>query len=282
MSRKHPSSLDYETLLHELALKNWRSSLLEGDFARAIHNARGLSRSRDPFWRWQGSLDLAVTHLCQGQKERARETLHSAKECCRESPGLRIPALEIEAHLGLETGGPRRALEAARDASVETPLLLYFEGLAHARLSDRAAAESAARKLRESGDPLGFALSRHVSAETHPGAALETLGEAEAELRRERLSSPAGILVRFALASTLFDRGDWDSALGAFENVLRDEEALLHWPIPFIRALYYRGRIRALRGERGASADGERFLFYWGTGDIDRERVLEARQWVNA
>ena len=58
MDRRPPSSLDYETLLHELALKNWRQSVLQQDFPRALSNAGQLARSRDRFWRWQGSLDL--------------------------------------------------------------------------------------------------------------------------------------------------------------------------------------------------------------------------------
>ena len=61
---KTPSSLDYETLLHELALKNWRLALLERDFTRALSNAEKLARSRDRFWRWQGLLDVSTTRLC--------------------------------------------------------------------------------------------------------------------------------------------------------------------------------------------------------------------------
>jgi tetratricopeptide (TPR) repeat protein len=284
MNRKQPSSLDYETLLHELALKNWRRSLLEGDFARAIQNAGQLARSRDRFWRWQGSLDLAVTHLCQGRIESAREVLEAAKECFREVPGLRAPAFEIEAHLWLETGRPHRALEAARDASIATPVLSYLSGLARARLADLDAAASAARDLVRGGTPLELALSRHVAAETHPGTAVETLLEGASSLPRpEGDPSTAGILVRFALASALFERGDLEPALGHFDEMLHDEEVLLYWPIPFIRALFFRGRARELRGDQsGASADGKRFLSFWGMGDLDRERVDEARQWVKS
>ncbi|MGH9391495.1 MAG: hypothetical protein ACRD1Z_17965 [Vicinamibacteria bacterium] len=284
MDRKQPSSLDYETLLHELALKNWRRSLLEGDLSRALQNAGQLARSRDRFWRWQGSLDLAVTHLCQGLSESAREALEAAKECFREVPGLRAPAFEIEAHFWLETGRPPRALEAVRGASIETPVLLYFRGLAQARLADLEAAASASRDLARGGTPLEIALSHHVAAESRPEAAVETLLQCAASLPRpDGNPSTAGILVRFALASVLFERGELSSALGVFEQVLHDEEAVLYWPIPFIRALFFRGRIRALRGdESGASADGERFLSFWGTGDLDRERVDEARHWVKA
>ncbi len=284
MDRKQPSSLDYESLLHELALKNWRRSLLAADFPRALQNADQLARSRDRFWRWQGSLDKAVTHLCQGRSESARESLEAAKACFREVPGLRAPALEIEAHFWMETGRPRRALEAALEADVETPVLSYLRGLAHARLAQRESAESIARDLARPGSPLGRALSRHVAAETRPEAAVELLTEGESSLAlTEGGAASAGILVRFALASALLERRKMESALAAFDEVLRDAEAVLHWPIPFIRALFFRGRIHALGGnEPGASADGARFLSWWAMGDLDRERVDEARHWVKS
>jgi tetratricopeptide (TPR) repeat protein len=283
VEKRKPSSLDYETLLHELALNNWRRSLLRRDFARALQNAEELVRSRDRFWRWQGSLDLAVTHLCQGRSKSAREALEATKECFREAPGLSTPALEIEAHFFLETGRPHRTLEVLRGASIETPLLSYLRGLAQARLGDLEAAASVARDLGASGGPLELAFSRHVAAETRPGGALQALIQQTASLPRDLDSSSGGILVRFALASALFERGELESALGVFDEVLRDEESVLSWPIPFIRALFFRGRIRALRGdESGAIADGDRFLSFWGTGDLDRERVDEARQWVKA
>jgi hypothetical protein len=134
------------------------------------------------------------------------------------------------------------------------------------------------------GTPLELALSRHVAAETHPGTAVETLLEGASSLPRpEGDPSTAGILVRFALASALFERGDLEPALGHFDEMLHDEEVLLYWPIPFIRALFFRGRARELRGDQsGASADGKRFLSFWGMGDLDRERVDEARQWVKS
>jgi hypothetical protein len=282
MSRKHPSSLDYETLLHELALKNWRRSLLEGDVARATQNAEKLAESRDRFWRWQGFLDLSVTCLCRGRGREAREALESAKACFREFPGLLAPALEIEAHYWLETGRPHRTIEIARAAPAATPLLLYFGALASARLSDPGRSALAARELSHGEAPLAAALSRHVAAETDPARAVEHLAEAEGSLG-DPAPSNEGVLIRFALAAALAGKGELERALRLFDLLLRDPEALLFWPIPFIRALFFRGRIRALLGDlAGASDDGKRFLAYWETGDIDRERVEESRQWVKA
>ncbi len=282
MDKKKPSSLDYETLLHELALKNWRRAVLERDFARALSNADQLVRSRDRFWRWQGALDLAVTHLCQGNRKNALQALVAAKECFREVPGLRAPAFEMEANLWLETGKPRRALEAVLRAPIETPLLSYFGALAHARLGELDAASSAARSLARSETERELALYHHVAAELDPEAAVAHLLKGTERLPAADLSA-AATLVRYALGSSLLAKNEITAALAVFEELLRVEETVSHWPIPFIRSLFFRGRIRSLRGDHsGAAADGERFLSYWSAGGIDRERVEEARQWVKA
>ncbi|MGH9337175.1 MAG: hypothetical protein ACRD21_25805, partial [Vicinamibacteria bacterium] len=80
MTKKTPSSLDYETLLHGLALQSWRRAVLEGDFGRAFQNAGKLAQSKDRFWRWQGGLDLAITHLCRGETRGALAALETAIE----------------------------------------------------------------------------------------------------------------------------------------------------------------------------------------------------------
>lgn len=284
VGKKNPSSLDYEALLHELALKNWSRSILEADFPRALQNAGRLIQSRDRFWRWQGHLDLAVTNLCRGQSESAREALEAAKACFRDVPGLRAPAFEIEAHFWLETGRPHRTLEAARQAGTETLLLSYLRGLAHARLEDLDSARSCALALSKGENGLRIALSRHIDAESHPQTAVETLQEATGGLPRgERDPADPGIFIRFALALALMERGKLEEASGELDEVLQEEQALLHWPIPFVRALFFRARIRGRLGDdSGAATDAERFLSHWGEGDMDPERLKEARQLVNA
>jgi tetratricopeptide (TPR) repeat protein len=284
MGKKNPSSLDYEALLHELALNNWRRSILEGDFPRAIQNAAQLTQSRDRFWRWQGYLDMALTYLCQGRTESFREALEPAKDCFRDVSGLRVPAFEIETHFWLETGKPRRALDAAREAGSETPLLTYLRGLAHARLGDLDSAASCASALWRRGSGLETALSRHVTAESHPEDAVATLSRAASSLLQgERDPASAGTLVKFAFGSVLFQQGEMERAREEFDYLLMGHETLLYWPVPFVRALFYRARIRLRLGdELGASADAERLLSYWGAGDLDREPLEEARQLVKA
>jgi len=53
----------------------------------------------------------------------------------------------------------------------------------------------------------------------------------------------------------------------------------LYYLIEFVRSLYFLGEINERRGDRAKAADYyRRFLQYWGDGDIDRDRVAEARK----
>jgi len=48
--------------------------------------------------------------------------------------------------------------------------------------------------------------------------------------------------------------------------------------VEFVRSLFYFGDIAERRGDRAQAASYyARFLDYWGTGEIDRDRVASAR-----
>jgi hypothetical protein len=51
------------------------------------------------------------------------------------------------------------------------------------------------------------------------------------------------------------------------------------WPIEFVRSVYFLGQIAERQGERDkARAFYGRFVEYWGEGDMDRDRVADARK----
>jgi hypothetical protein len=50
------------------------------------------------------------------------------------------------------------------------------------------------------------------------------------------------------------------------------------WPVPYVRSFYFLGKIYEKRGEMEKSRQyHKRFYEYWKDGDIDRERVAEAK-----
>jgi tetratricopeptide (TPR) repeat protein len=289
VSEKTPSSLDYETLLHELALKNWRLALLERDFTRALSNAEKLARSRDRFWRWQGLLDVSTTRLCLGDSTGALAALAGGLDCFPDVPELGAPALEGEAHILVESGRAEEALHLTRAASPATPMLLYLRGLATARLFRGSEALAIASSLTNPDPRRGNLLERHLRAEVaiadrRYADAVDSLRDALAVSGEpSRLGSSPGVLLLYALGAALDDGDRGDEALRVFDELGSLEEALLYWPIPVVRSYYHSGRILAAKGEKARAIEAfSIFLAHWTNGDLDRDRVEEALQFVKA
>jgi tetratricopeptide (TPR) repeat protein len=293
VSEKTPSSLDYETLLHELALKNWRLALLARDFPRALSNAEKLARSRDRFWRWQGLLDVATTRLCLGDSTGALAALGAGRECYPDVPELRAPAAEIEAHILLESGRAEEALHLTRSEAPDASMLPYLRALAFARMFRAGEALEVAGALPSLHARWGHLLESHVRAEValvsgryaeaadFLVAALATFADVPG--RDSTIASSPGVILLHALGVALDESARREEALAVFEDMRRLEEALLYWPIPLVRSHYRRGRILAARGERAGALDAfTRFLTHWSRGDLDRDRVEEALQFVKA
>jgi hypothetical protein len=51
------------------------------------------------------------------------------------------------------------------------------------------------------------------------------------------------------------------------------------WPLEYVRSLYFLGKIHLEQGSTAQARDYlQRFLDHWGAGEIDHERVDEARE----
>lgn len=275
MRSKPPSSLDYDGHLHELALNNWRRALRERDVSRAEINARALTRSHDKFWRFLGGVHLALTHLSGGRASAALDALAGATRAYPEARELVCIARTQSAHVHLETNSPRQALEALEHA-VTTPATEYWRALAYARLSET----ELARKLADNLDD--DLLRAHVLVEL--GDDLELLRSAVELTADETLASPRPTVpIRYALATRLLERNQHAEATATFAEITAASDALLHWPLPYARALYRVGEqcARAHEGdfERAREAFSQ-FLHLWQDGEIDREAVAEASQFV--
>lgn len=72
--------------------------------------------------------------------------------------------------------------------------------------------------------------------------------------------------------------GDDDEAAKWFERIVESTTEHINWPIEYVRTFYFLGNIHEERGESDqASEYYRRFVNFWGDGDLDRERVGEAR-----
>jgi tetratricopeptide (TPR) repeat protein len=285
LRKKTPSSLDYEVLLRELAIERFRRAVTEEDFPRAAAVAQNLAGSSDRFWRWQGLLHLAGARLVMGESAAALLALEDARRTSPDAPPpLRAPAAEIAAHVLLETGRPKEALDVAGGSGAGSLALAYLRGLAAARLSLRELAEDAVSELARSRSRWAPALAGHVAAELDPLRAIDDLARGAHEAAEEDLAAPTpGILPTYALALSLAERGDDEEALHLFDRIAARGATALYWPIPYVRAFYHRATIHATRGETtSAQESARRFLGFWGAGDLDRGRVRDAGQLVKS
>jgi tetratricopeptide (TPR) repeat protein len=276
--RKKPSSLDYETLLHEIALRNWRRSLLSGDLPRALANAGKLAGSKDRFWKWQGQLDAATTHLAAGESSRALDALESAKKVFSGVEALRAPAFEVQAHVLVETGRPD---EAAALEGPETTPFRFHRAIACVRLSRIGEATDIADEMA-SGSLYSIVIrAEALRARERPLEAIESLRQGLSE--GSQLPSGPRIPALDTLGNALIDAGELEAASAAFEDIEALPDGLLHWPLLAVRSYYRRGEIRLELGDHhGAMGPFRTFLRFWARGELDRERVDRAAQFVIA
>ena len=94
---------------------------------------------------------------------------------------------------------------------------------------------------------------------------------------------PADELVRYAfpLALAHLQQGDSVEAAELFERIVESGAQRLHYPWEYVRSFYFLGKIAEEDGDTNAARRYyQRFLEYWGDGDIDTDRVEEARAFI--
>ena len=192
-------------------------------------------------------------------------------------------------------GGPlrpssqaERGLKEAKGGEAEWGCL-YFLALAQSRTGRAAEAAktietlTAKAKAWPSNDQMRavhelqgvLALDRRDSA----GAVAELL-QAEAMLRPRGLWDAAvpQPWIWFDLGSALLAAGRDDEAATRFQLIV-DRSERVYFPIEYVRSLYFLAQIAERRGDRDKAREYyQRFVDHWGNGDVDRERVADARR----
>jgi tetratricopeptide (TPR) repeat protein len=111
-------------------------------------------------------------------------------------------------------------------------------------------------------------------------AAIQELKKAEAMLPVTNVPGPppAHVPIWFDLGSALWQAGNADEASVRFQRIVDSTTLRTAYPLAFVRSLYFLGEIDERRGDRAkARAYYQRFVDYWGDGDLDRDRVAHAR-----
>ena len=242
---------------------------------------------------------LALLSLYRGDSAGALE--HLDRAAVHQDPGTRSAAARAQAaHVLLERGEAEPALELARMAQREGKGNypewegLFYESIAAAQLNRAGEALGLAERLRERTESIPTEKERrrrhHLLGELALArgdveTAIEDLNQAEAKLLPRGFlfpgpgaSFPPHVPIWFSLARASLEAGHEDKAAHWFEKITRSGHEHIAWPIPYVRSFYFLGRIRESRREMdSARASYRRFYELWKDGDLDRDRIAEAR-----
>jgi TolA-binding protein len=90
---------------------------------------------------------------------------------------------------------------------------------------------------------------------------------------------PPHVRIWFDYASAQMQAGNLADARARFQRIVDSGVMRAGYPMQFVRSLYFLGQINERQGNaERARAFYRRFVQYWGDGEIDRERVADARK----
>jgi serine/threonine protein kinase/tetratricopeptide (TPR) repeat protein len=274
----------------------WTVHTLSARWKAAAGAAEQMVSSSDRFLKRLGWSVQAVNELYRGRSRDALARLRAAAEFGDPGP-MRAQANSAAASVLLEKGRPAEALEQARIArrdgqgDIAEWDGLFVTALAQERLGRRPDAEETAEELRQkvASLPIKMAERRyhHLLGDLALARSDATLAISELERAQDLLpprgfwrpfGAPEHAPIWFSLASAYLLAGRDEEAASYFRRVLESTTERANWPIPYVRSLYFLGKIEEKRGNtEKARAHYGRFLEFWNDGDLDRERVEEAR-----
>ena len=270
--------------------------ILEEQWPNATAIALKLRQAKDSFSKLFGGFALAEDALYRGHTAEALRVLEQTAasggaDGSNETADLQNFAAGVLLDLdrpALVLGQTERALAAARGRNTENDSLA-LKARAESRLGRSNEASATIDVLTKKISVLpgerakrGLHLLAGVMAldRGDPNGAIENLKRAEALLPPKPVSPvPPHIEVWFALGSAYLAVNNTAEAAARFQRIVDGDFARSGSPVAFVRSLYFLGEIHERRGDRAKAAEYyRRFLQYWGDGDIDRNRVAEARK----
>ncbi|HKW02839.1 MAG TPA: protein kinase [Vicinamibacterales bacterium] len=282
------------TMIHD----RWGVAVLQDKWPEAEALAASLARTDDPFTRYAAVTDRATDELYHGRSASALRMFDDATQ--KPGPwGVTFDAMLhlLAARTRLALGQPARALpsaEAARQTVGQNLLMPVALGRAYSaialmRLGRTSDAKTpldqlGARAAAAPGTRMKY-LMHHVAGilaldRRDTATAVSELTQAEALLPQNGNWQPPPQQPEtwFALGSAYLAAGNDAEAEKRFARLASGVERA-SYPVEFVRSLYFLGQIAERRGDRDKAREYyRRFVGYWGDGDVDRERVADARK----
>jgi TolB-like protein/Flp pilus assembly protein TadD/predicted Ser/Thr protein kinase len=281
----------------DVAEEHWVVDILRGRFEKARAWTLAAEKSRDSFASWSARLDHAATELYLGRAAPALAALEQAwTGQGPEGTTQTAIARNLAAAMYLALQKPALALTQAQRALDEaaggegTWDGAALRAIALADLGRTADAGKALDEFTARANALPSEREKRrvhwvagrIALDAHQiDKAVTELGRAEAMLLPRGLTGPPPTLhtlIWFALGSAYLARGDDGNAAKRFRLVV-DRPERVSYPIEYARSLYFLGQI-AERAHQAADARTyyQRFVDLWGNGEIDRDRVEDARK----
>jgi len=274
--------------------------MLRDEFDLAAQAGEKMADSASPLVRLLAYPGVdALIRIYQGHGDESfRRFMETAESISVDSAALRTRVWLAIAGGRLKAGDPDAAvaaIETARQTARQVAAdadLTAMAAVAHARAGRIVAARAAARQhdlisARLPGPDTerrrSLIAAELALALDDPDTAVQQLQNALALLRPGPATPPAAKFVRFAfpLALAHLQQGDSVEAAELFERIIESGAQRLHYPYQYVRSFYFLGKIAQNDGDAAAARRHyRRFLDYWGDGDIDPERVEEARAFI--
>jgi tetratricopeptide (TPR) repeat protein len=268
-------------------------AILQQDWQAAEVVANGFGQLPFPF---AASLATAFSTQIRTYQGQAVDMPAAAERAIASYPASGPPRANGYANWGfalLETGSPEKALEYARRARQEgrgdDPDLEGhgLEALAQQYLGQERRADLLAEELSGRVEAIPGPWWKSWAGEVRGRLALlrgdNTTAIAELEqVEKDRpVNDEDNIGVWFHLGTALVEAGRLADAQARFERIIASHGDRVFSPREYVRSYYFLGQIHEQQGETAEARDSyKRFLAYWGEGELDRERVDHARQFL--
>ncbi len=279
----------------------FRLHILTGELDLAMAANEQLRESTSPvaqFLAYPGNRRTVAAYrgLYSDELQASIELLESVPDEASEKATL----ITTLAYWLLDTGEVDRALALADSAGGLTQNLdnqigaAALTAIAHARAGRAVAARTAAQQHQRLSAQVPHPWARRLE---HMVAAEIALSQDDIDGALDRLQQahellPPGptfppfdefVLYTFALAEAQYAAGNKVEAVELFRAVTESGTQRINQPLGFVRSFYWLGKIAEEDGDGAtARANYERFLEYWGDGELDRDKVAEARAFVSA
>jgi tetratricopeptide (TPR) repeat protein len=277
------------------AFQQWNVAVLREEWDEADARTGRMTASKNPLAQMWGTLALANARLYQGQTSAAFDLIEERLED-ETVPQSRARLRNQAARILLAQGDAEKALEWSRAARRENErFFTEWEAMAlgTAALAELGRAEDAkalAEELKQATKDLltekeerrfYHATGIVASMEGETVQALEDLTRAESLLPARGYNFarlPQHVPVWFSLGEAYVKAGEEAKAAEWFRRIADNDSERIWWPVPYVRSFYHLGKIHENLGEMGtARTYYQRFTDYWKDGDLDRDRVKEAR-----